>query len=1042
MHSVQQQQQRETSRSPSLRERPRNMKTQSMPMVPSAQQIYAANTGGVHPPLVQQQSSPTIPATGMPARMLPIPPDQQQHPNGQGNHDDIPDRRPSSSPGPQYPISQNHLNTHYPRPLQRQQPAFLTKFAGVETEQHMTEVLADIERVDQQQSQNQFASNNSYPSPYVQSRRSETPSPPKDPNVERLRGLERSSPNQRQPREQARESPKGRQPTSPSLPSYGTGVPTPERRASPAVIGVEQQHSAQVYSNYNARDSPNAPRRGNTVIVADTRGSSFTPPLASVARTPDRDRSLPVQEEAEDEFAIASKNRWQTSDQQAHHASSPTPSSDLNPDGNAQRYDHSGGRDSRAGRPGDDSTQHEGNGRYSEEDSGGSYTPRSPTAPLPPLESSRPSEKYYQPQAPRLSPKATIKVRTRNGSTDGLGLRSLTPSAFESPSSTLISTTSHHTQSGYSDHRQLHDNHGQRGPGNSPLQQAYHIQAQQQQQYQHSHQQQSQQQYQQHQQHQQYQQPQHQQQSQHQHYQQTQQQPQQQQQQQPPQPPPIQTQQPQQSQHYRNDGSQASSHHKSNGYYAPHPQVYPDDFQNYSEDPASFSYLHAYLASPRPDAPIPPTPHSQSAAPSPSPFPNYGKHMPYSPVAPVGSPYPYPFTHVPRNRMAGPSLSQYSSNYDPNHPAAVQEQLAKQWQIYLQNQVNGNITDSTFSPAATPFQGANYNPFSFLHTARLMRQMQAKDTMSIRSSPSHEPVPLPPPPMLGRKKNKSSDLRRQVTMRKPPPRVESTVPRDTTPEPTSSGEETAGEDKYHHAAEGEGEDTPGLGIHASTSGVWTKPKQVDDDDADAEVPIHIDDDDDDWIDEDDEDGEDMLDFEFHPNYVSNSDKRRRRWEVGWDALVQAFQNLDRQTDATMVVLAAPAHSSKLYSIRSRSIRRISTLSKSTNMAQMRSNFKRLATQRKNLRPLRPMSIAEKLLESQSASGDGSDGSSESRADDLRRALETALGSLNLLNGMYEMRETRWQEEMKRMQEDKERMSVVLRQVLGDFQQNGFTPSLP
>ena len=138
----------------------------------------------------------------------------------------------------------------------------------------------------------------------------------------------------------------------------------------------------------------------------------------------------------------------------------------------------------------------------------------------------------------------------------------------------------------------------------------------------------------------------------------------------------------------------------------------------------------------------------------------------------------------------------------------------------------------------------------------------------------------------------------------------------------------------------------------------------------------------------------------------------------------------------MVVLASPPHSTKLYSIRSRSIRRTAVLRNSTALREVRSGFKRLSAQRKNLRPAKHQSI-EKLLENQSISGDGSDGSNESRAEDLRKALGVALDSLNMLNGMYEMRETRWQEEMRRMQADKEKMSLILNQVLG-----GLAPHSP
>lgn len=927
----------------------------------------------------------------------------------------------------------------------------------------MTEVLADIERHDQPVP---HQGHQSLPPGVYGQPRSETPSPPKNP-IERVRAMDRASPDNqdlqsRRQRELARESPKTRerQPTSPSNAAFiqqnqQAGAPTPERRQSPKPPipppndqPVQQPGNLYGRDLYAARDTAVAPRRPVN-IGSDPRSNgpynSQTPPLQSItARTPDRDRSLPVQEHEDVEDEFHPKGHWKDSEHNPldqHRLPSPTPSSDLNPDGNAQRFDRpiQGGQptDNRNGRRGDDGgpqaptiSTSESSNRYSdqEDDSGhGSYTPRSPTANLP--DTSRVPEKFYQPQAHRLSPKHPSRVKSRNGSIDGLGLRTIDPSVFDPNSQPLVTpTTSNPERSPRVDHRPPHNVQYQ------DAQHRYHPQVQQQQQ---------------------------QQQSQHHQYGQ----PNGQQPHQPTQPSRLNQQEP---------PSPADYH---NAYYG-QPHVYPDDFQNYSEDPASLAYLHAYLASPRPDAPIPPTPHSASAAPSPSPFPNIygGKGMPaYVPVVPVGSPYPYPFTHVRRNPLlgaqsaagaggagagAGGALSQ-SSSYDPNHPAAIQEQLAKQWQIYLQNQVNGNMTDSSFSPAATPFQGANYNPFTFLHTARLTRQ--AQDTMSIRSSPSHEPVPLPAAPTLQRKKDTTratvQQQRTQSTRRKQPapPRVASTQPRDTSPEPESSGEETAGEYSHAHTEshstsqtlaparnDDDGSSSPAGTWNIEVTNADVASKDVDSDDAEE-----------DWIDEDDEaDDNDFLDFEYHPNYVPNSDKRRRRWEVGWEGLVQAvrpifayttpplpivsaqFQNLDRQTDTTMVVLASPPHSTKLYSIRSRSIRRTAVLRNSTALREIRSGFKRLAAQRKNLRPAKHQSL-EKLLENQSISGDGSDGSNESRAEDLRKALGVALDSLNMLNGMYEMRETRWQEEMRRMQADKEKMSLILNQVLG-----GLAPHSP
>lgn len=49
-------------------------------------------------------------------------------------------------------------------------------------------------------------------------------------------------------------------------------------------------------------------------------------------------------------------------------------------------------------------------------------------------------------------------------------------------------------------------------------------------------------------------------------------------------------------------------------------------------------------------------------------------------------------------------------------------------------------------------------------------------------------------------------------------------------------------------------------------------------------------DDSDWIDEEDDD-DDLLELEYHPSFVSNVEKRRRRWEIGWEALTQAVSLL-------------------------------------------------------------------------------------------------------------------------------------------------------
>ncbi|EGO27046.1 hypothetical protein SERLADRAFT_459841 [Serpula lacrymans var. lacrymans S7.9] len=279
--------------------------------------------------------------------------------------------------------------------------------------------------------------------------------------------------------------------------------------------------------------------------------------------------------------------------------------------------------------------------------------------------------------------------------------------------------------------------------------------------------------------------------------------------------------------------------------------------------------------------------------------------------------------------------------------------------------------------------------------------------MSMQSSPSHEPVSLPYHSSKSRglkRRERSSNLRHVTSARhkvQPPPRVESTQPRETSPEPYSSGEETAGEEKYDGGEEG----------------VWV-------DDGNAE-----------WVDEDDEDKDDLLDLEYHPDYINNLEKRRRRWDSRWDALVQAFQTLDRETDTTLVLLASPSHSTKLHAVTSRSIRRELASKQSMAMTNIRTSFSNIAARRRATRA-QGTSLVERLLLNANLSGESSDGSSESREGDLKRALETALGSLGALRGIYEQRVARWEDEMSRISDERERVDLLLKQTLGVGFPNG------
>ena len=806
---------RDGSPSPCLRDRPRSLKTQSMPMVPSMAAL-AAQQGSQ----TQQQCSPTVPTsssnrrsspvgpvTG--TRLLPTPPE----PNPP-SFQDIPERRMSPSFPPQQPLSQSNVNSHYARPVPRAPTGpFLAKFQNIEENWQMTaELLADIERADKQQAQYQSVQSHSYPSA-----RGESPSP-RGLNVERVRGLtDRSSPNnpdsQRRPREQAvvRESPKtrDRQPASPLVASFAQAQIrslTPEGPMSPAqhspLVLSSESHSASYLASYNARELPPAPRRNSEVRLNPSMASQ-TPPLQAIAtRTPDR--SLPVQEEAEDE--ITSKNgtgpreNWQGKEQiveQQFHCSSPPPP-DLNPEGNTQRYDGTPRvRDTGPGPREDEKVKktEETSVQYGESTSEeGGYTPRSPTAGLP--EDGHIQPYFSQNVTNRVPVPVPMRGKARNGATDQV-MRGLESALFDKqPPAPQLPQHAAQTE-------RLPKYVEQRRPSEvEPL-------------------------------------------------------------------PPTHQYSPKPEHVYNHE-----KHLDQNSPY-PLPQVYPDDFQSYGEDSTS-AYIQSYLQSSRPDAPIPPTPHSQTAAPSPSPLVSgYGAGKQYRPMRAGGSPYPFPFSHVRRNRQ---SQQFYPGQLDSNHPSVISEQVARQWQIFAQNN-RGDMTDSTFSPSSTPFQGELYDHWAYVHTNRMMRGLQ--DTTSLHSSPSHQPISLPIPPSFpARKKERNRQSKRQAYNRKPPPRVESTQPRETSPELSSSGEETAGEERLS---------VPIDSTESETIAIPILPIQ------DTEI-----DDNGEWVDEeDDDDYEDLISLEYHPSFVKNISKRRRKWEVGWENLIQAASSplqFDNYTD--------------------------------------------------------------------------------------------------------------------------------------------------
>ncbi|KZV87253.1 hypothetical protein EXIGLDRAFT_723931 [Exidia glandulosa HHB12029] len=172
----------------------------------------------------------------------------------------------------------------------------------------------------------------------------------------------------------------------------------------------------------------------------------------------------------------------------------------------------------------------------------------------------------------------------------------------------------------------------------------------------------------------------------------------------------------------------------------------------------------------------------------------------------------------------------------------------------------------------------------------------------------------------------------------------------------------------------------------------------------------------------------MLELEFHPRYVASTERRKRKFEKKWDTLVKAFNDLDRTTDATMVLMAAPPHphTRQLLSLSSRGIRRLahpvlhpqSASSAHTHVNTMRASFARLASYHRNTRSVSLPPLVERIEEVQGE-------------EELRGALQAALGSLDAMRTMYMQREERWREETRRLAEDGMSVQRMMAQTLGE-----------
>lgn len=847
---------REMTPSPSFRDKPRTIKAHSMPVVPSLTHVLASQNGQLMYPQAQQPS-PTASNSSHQSRRSP-PPTSRISPTAakissqtersaerQNTPPPALHHAPHSTPIVSQLPTQSVPNPHHPRPVPRgAPPAFLSQFQNTEDRWAVTEeLMAELER--EHFNSHAGTAGVAYAGGAASNglkRRDSLNAPAKDPAVERVRAADRTSPKdsdsgasqvaKRQVREKerdvqaARESPKARERSGTVSSQHAEQhVRTPEYRGSPQYqtpmtspaerTAAYVQYVPEGYQSPPQSATQTVPRKPVPMAVgADSNPTRLTPPAASKLATNTHtpplqvmgvrppDRSLPLQEPEED-----NGHDYDNDDEPEYttrHHSSPTPSSDLYPEGNTTRYDNRHERrddddDETLNDDGDDHVQ-----QKSSEDSEAGFTPRSPSANLP----ERPRDAPYGLSSNQFAEnQKTIRLpKHRNASLDGVGMPTFDPGMFERNTVNSL-------------------RNGSDVPIGAQREQVS----------------------------------------------------------QSPQHPPTQSQSepPRQSvQQPPYDPRQyAMNLHRildqRAGYGWNQSSAQSDDMQSLFDDPTS-SYLQTFLrsASTRPGAPVPPTPTSHTAAPSPSPLISA---MP-SDIEPrqIGSPYPYPFTHIRRSTMSGP-LQAPSTSYDLNNPNVIREQMALQMQIYaLNNGLAPPTSESAFSPSSTPFPGPGYNPWAFVPAGGGLG-LNAH-AASIRSSPSHEPVNLPPPPMRGRGMRRQNGLSRlQQTARparrvKPPPRVDSTQPRETSPEP-SSGEETAGEerfvDQFVRQLEGgvNGKDLPEE---------W---------DVSLVVPQG---DDGEWVDEEEEgEDEDLLDLEYHPTYVGNPQKRKRRFDTRWDALVQA-----------------------------------------------------------------------------------------------------------------------------------------------------------
>ncbi|CAE6433342.1 unnamed protein product [Rhizoctonia solani] len=361
-----------------------------------------------------------------------------------------------------------------------------------------------------------------------------------------------------------------------------------------------------------------------------------------------------------------------------------------------------------------------------------------------------------------------------------------------------------------------------------------------------------------------------------------------------------------------------------------------------------------------------------------------------------------------RNGQSGHMTRAQTVMYNPQQQ--VYQQQYNYAQQYAMDPYRAPSVVSSFM--ASPF---SHNPF-----------LPPVEPQSTQSSPSHQPVGLPYQshqpvglPYSGKRLGgarmgtKSMGRRRRMMEEYRP---ESTVPNDTASE-----------------AETEAKRMPEAETEFETE---TEMEEV-------------------WLEESDDD---ELEIEFHSTYCVNPAKRKRRFEQKWEQMVKLFREIDRETDATMILAAAPPDQHQTHLLLSRSILRDTNFSHVAQEARsifsditvarrhQRSETLRRARQerqRKKASDERLSAVAHLTLTAQGGTDNPGSGSDETsvptqQADqDVRMALDAARASLQEMRRVYDEMEARHREETSRRKEESLSLEKLLTSLLSS---KGIPPS--